>query len=544
MVKNLIKSTFFCVGAVLLFAMMSAVFTPKRLPYIKDNDGGKILCFLGEKENSIDVLICGTSHAARGILPMELYESYGIKAYNLSSPAQPIEATYYILKEALKSQKPVLFIYDVSSLYFDRDESYWRYVLDEMPLGENRILLAKECVKEGENVTSSVTELTVPFLGYHTRWAQLMEDDFAIFHRNRRHFGKGGTLVSTVVGGDISAETMNWIAGQLLQDTELVESGFREGGGYEEREVNTAYNVTAPEDKFSWLLKIKQLCEENNIQFLAIKIPVTYYPQVYDATWVEEKYRRLRALCDEYGIAYYDLQYETDLKLDMEKDSHDGGMHLNLNGAQKVCTDLGYYLEKHYDLPGENDEQWDRDLLLYEGQRKIAQLQMEQDLSAYVTTLANEYKDRSIFIVASDMLQGLSRNEIAVFQKLGLQMFSADDFRDAYVAVIENGNVKYEALSNRQLDYEGICGQEESKLSLHSSGWKTSSHTSIMISDREYTCGNRGIQIVVYDNKRDLVLDSVCFDTFLEDHKAMRDNHLINNLMEEVERYLIENEQK
>lgn len=229
--RRLLRSVIFCGGAVLLFGIISYVFIPKRFPYMKDNDVGKISSYFDEKENSIDVLICGPSHAARGILPMELYESYGIKAYNLSSPAQPIEATYYILKEALRTQKPVLFVYDVSGLYFSREELYWRHVLDEMPFGKNKIALAKECVKSGENVNASVAELMVPFLGYHARWNGLTEEDFDKF-RSKQYYNKGGTVVSTIVRRDISVETMNWIAGEMLQDTERVECGYNsEGGG-------------------------------------------------------------------------------------------------------------------------------------------------------------------------------------------------------------------------------------------------------------------------------------------------------------------------
>lgn len=539
--RRLLRSVIFCGGAVLLFGIISYVFIPKRFPYMKDNDVGKISSYFDEKENSIDVLICGPSHAARGILPMELYESYGIKAYNLSSPAQPIEATYYILKEALRTQKPVLFVYDVSGLYFSREELYWRHVLDEMPFGKNKIALAKECVKSGENVNASVAELMVPFLGYHARWNGLTEEDFDKF-RSKQYYNKGGTVVSTIVRRDISVETMNWIAGEMLQDTERVECGYNsEGGGYEKREESIAYNVAVPDDNLKWFLKIKQLCDEDNIQFLAIKIPTVYYPQIYQAAWVEEKYHRLRRLCDEYRIEYYDLQYEIDLNLNMERDSCDGGMHLNLNGARKVCIELGDYLKKHYELPEENDEEWNRDLRVYQEQREIAQLELEQDFSAYITALTSTFKNKTIFIAASDMLSGLSDDEKIVLQGLGLHSDFSDGFRDAYIAVIEDGEVQYEALSNRQLEYEGVCGKFRKKYNLHSSGWKTTSKTSITLFGREYTVSDRGISIVVYDDTMGVILDSVCFDTSQENHKAVRDNKMINDFMEEIERYLIEN---
>lgn len=46
--------------------------------------------FYEEKENSIDVLSIGTSAFVYGFSPMYIYDKYGIKAYNLSTPGQPI----------------------------------------------------------------------------------------------------------------------------------------------------------------------------------------------------------------------------------------------------------------------------------------------------------------------------------------------------------------------------------------------------------------------------------------------------------------------
>ena len=91
---------------------------PKRAPYTKAYDAGKLAGFYNEEEHTIDVLICSTSHISKSILPMELYEDYGITSYNLSTSTQPIEATYYILAEALKTQSPEVFIMMLGSKEF------------------------------------------------------------------------------------------------------------------------------------------------------------------------------------------------------------------------------------------------------------------------------------------------------------------------------------------------------------------------------------------------------------------------------------------
>ena len=78
-----IKSVCFIIIGVLIFGMIQVVFLPKRAPYTKSYDAGKLTGFYREEKNSIDVLISSTSHLSKGVLPMELYEKYGIKSYNL-----------------------------------------------------------------------------------------------------------------------------------------------------------------------------------------------------------------------------------------------------------------------------------------------------------------------------------------------------------------------------------------------------------------------------------------------------------------------------
>lgn len=83
--KIIFKILTFVIIGIFIFAILQKIFIPKRFPYDKSNDTGKLRYFIGEEENSVDLLVLGTSHSSRGILPMEMYELYGIKSYNLST---------------------------------------------------------------------------------------------------------------------------------------------------------------------------------------------------------------------------------------------------------------------------------------------------------------------------------------------------------------------------------------------------------------------------------------------------------------------------
>lgn len=537
--------TCFLLIGIIIFEILQYGFMPKRYPYDKTNDAGKLKYFLSEEKNSIDVFIVGTSHTNRGILPMEIYESYGIKSYNLSTSAQPIEATYYLLQEAIERQCPQVVVWDVSNLYLTyNDPSRWKTVIDEIPIGKSKVELAEEYIRNLNNAGESLVNLIFPLIEYHSRWKKLERDDFNIIQHNKYYFGKGGQINSTVAGG-ISVDLMNSISDELSLHTIKDIYEYRGQESFERHEDDILYSSDIVDSNIEWLIKMKELCDANNIYLLAVKLPAVDMPQIYSSAWTEQRYKKTRTTCEEYNIAYYDLLYDANVNYDNRIDSCDAGKHLNLYGAQKVSKELGSYLSKKYQLSDEHYERWDKDLLSYQKVRKVALLELEQDFYTYINLLSETYKDNTVFIAASDdMISGLNGREMDILKTLGLRIDFSEAYRNSYIAVIEDGMVKYEASSNRSLDYTGICDKSGKNYSLHSDGWWTGSSASIKLDDKEYAVNHRGMNIVVYDGGRGLVLDSVAFDTCEEYHAPIRNNAMINQLEEEFEHYIMEVEDK
>ena len=539
-----IRSIIFIIIGILICQGLQIILVPKRFPYTKSYDFGKLPGYYNEERDSLDVIMCGASHVSRGILPMELYELYGIKSYNLATSGQTLELSYYLLCEALKTQTPRLFILDVSALYNEQViDAQWTMLLDDMKFGKNKIEAAR-CYR---STATGVRETVFPLLRYHTRWKQLDDEDFIAIFRNKNYYGKGGQIQSVIHGGGMSVELMNSVAEEMVLNNEKIQKVFNGDRYSEEKEKDVLYNTNISEKNIKVFLDIKRLCDKNNVEFLALKVPAVYWPNTYSSSWTKEKYNQVKTLCDKHNINYYDLLYEADINLDLEKDSEDWGIHLNLNGAQKVSANLGEFIEKKYKLPNDHNACWDKDLLLYQQVRSVAQLQLQQDFVDYINMLISDYKESKIVIVgSSDMTSGLNEEEINILKELGLQVNFSDASKNAYIAIIDDGEILYEALSNRQLSYEGICGSNKIKL-YSASWWKNSvdsSNASIRIGNSEYVYGGNGIHILVYDEKRNLILDSVCFDTSSEYHFAVRSDSITNKLMEEFEQYSIEMEDK
>ena len=79
--------------------------------------------FYQQPEDSIDVLVLGTSCAYSGVNTNVLWAEYGIAAYNLCCAEQPYWVSYHYLVEALKTQSPKLILLDAKAAIYQDDYS-------------------------------------------------------------------------------------------------------------------------------------------------------------------------------------------------------------------------------------------------------------------------------------------------------------------------------------------------------------------------------------------------------------------------------------
>ena len=103
--KIILKLALACLVIVLLFNYLSHVFFNREV-----NHGDQ---FRALKEDSLDVLVLGSSHAQYSFSPALYYEKTGLYSYVLGSPCQPLKVSLEFLKECYKNQSPKLVILEV-----------------------------------------------------------------------------------------------------------------------------------------------------------------------------------------------------------------------------------------------------------------------------------------------------------------------------------------------------------------------------------------------------------------------------------------------
>lgn len=271
-----------------------------------------------EIEQDIDVLFLGTSLVIYGVFPMELWEDYGIAAYNFAGHAELLPVNYWVLENALKYTKPKLVIVDVYTIdyetkVYEADMSFVHSSLDSMPLSVTKINAVNDLIPNDY----SKSEYLFDFELYHSRWEELEAKDFN-YNMN----------VSNGASYNINVRPQ---ASPVLI------------GGLEYSEVD---NVSV-----EYLEKIINLCKKNDIECLLINIPF----------WnkLQRQTNYARCVANDNEVEFYNIMQTEECVFNYKTDFADGA-HMNPSGGMKLTHYLGEYIKNNYDIP---DRRTDSDYL-------------------------------------------------------------------------------------------------------------------------------------------------------------------------------------
>ncbi|MCI1982401.1 MAG: hypothetical protein LKJ45_04455 [Oscillospiraceae bacterium] len=330
MVKKAIwKSCLFLVIIGTILAALSPLFI------YKIDHRGKLLQGLYKSDDTYDVVLMGSSHMNGGIDPNVLWHEYGISSFNYATGGQPIDVTYYLLKEVLKKHKNPLVVVDVYYLGMTDPYGVSGFVsnaLDNVHFSFNKMQAIHNCVPFDERLF-----YYFPMLKYHFRWSVLTQKDFT-YDSASVYYAKGfGAGTSHYGKQDISY-------------------------------ANTQKKAAIPPKALSYLNKIIELSKKENFPLLLINLPCDYTDSNKEDGWVndcEAMFNTVADVAEKNGVAFLDLCDRMDeIGLDFSQDMNNAG-HLNIWGAVKTSDYLGKYLKENYSLSDHRSEsayaQWNED---------------------------------------------------------------------------------------------------------------------------------------------------------------------------------------
>lgn len=280
-------------------------------PVDTDSAYQQIESFHSLEDNSLEVIVYGSSHAWRGLDTRILYNEYGIGAYNYAFNWQKLNTVEAFINDSLTCQKPKLalietyYINDVLNGSELNAEIFYSRYLHSKNAKQNYL---KECF--GNDVRKYLSYY-MPLYAFHDNWVDVSMKSIKPLRSN-------GEFLSTLGFIDLSnVDEVTIFDPSTIEQKELSKEAIDE------------------------LDKIIRICKENNIEVLFFTNPM------------EEEFPYGQAI-EEYaknnGCSYVNIfDYIDEVGIDGSIDFSDYG-HLNTNGAIKVANFLGKYIKDNYQL--------------------------------------------------------------------------------------------------------------------------------------------------------------------------------------------------
>jgi hypothetical protein len=130
---------------------------------------------------------------------------------------------------------------------------------------------------------------------------------------------------------------------------------------------------------------MRELCQNNDIDFILLKAP-NPYPH-----WYDEWDKQIIAYAEEHGLLYINtITVLDEIGIDFSTDTYDGGLHLNVWGAEKLSVYLGGVLTERGLGGVPSNAAWEEKAREYNAHKN---LQLEEiEAHGKVLTLTREVK--------------------------------------------------------------------------------------------------------------------------------------------------------
>ncbi len=309
------------------------LFILRSVTYMLRTNGSIKEIFLGfyaEPKNTIDVIMIGSSPVYPFYAAPKIWGDYGITAYPLSSNVQRPKASVYLVKEALKTQKPELFIFEVRQYLYEEavqteNMAYTRGVTDNLKYSWNRFQMIRALVSQKEERYTYYFDI----FKYHSNWeTMILPDQYTAFNYERKHPMKGYFMEEKVVPGEKADYS------------------------------SLSKRKPIPVSQEEVLRELLEYLSEHNLKALFIVSPMAMEEEQ------QMKFNYIGDIVEKYDYPYLNLNlYYDEIGIDFSTDYYDGGSHTNASGAEKCTTFLGKYLKEHYAFQDKRElagyESWD-----------------------------------------------------------------------------------------------------------------------------------------------------------------------------------------
>lgn len=396
-------------GIVLVFVVLF-VLLQKYMDLTRTAESSQLYDFYNYVDkDTIDVLCIGSSHVGKGINPVQMWDDYGISAYDMWGGAQSVWFSYYYLEEALKTQNPKVVILDVYTVVSEDEQFDSKIPMNLLTLETNFTKYKALKTAGAEDYLSLL--LTFPLT--HTRYSELNQESW-----EERDTCLLGYAYSTHI--------------EPYYDLEDVSS-------IEEKDPISELAET-------YLRKTIELCEGEGIN-----IVLTNTPWPLNTKETQMKYNYVGEIAQEYGVPFINgCLYTEQIGLDYTVDSSGDGGHLNHYGVTKYTAWLENYLVENYSLVNHKGDEkyshWEEASIRLHEKIWLENQAGVNDFTEYVSNVLKDEYNYAILLCSGDQ-EAIDLDMKSALSKYGIEL----DEPSLYVIV--NNQVVHSAPLSDNMEY-------------------------------------------------------------------------------------------
>lgn len=416
-------------------------------------------------DNTVDLLVLGSSHAFQDVNTAYLFDNYGIAAYDLAGSIQPLWNTYYYLTEALKTQNPKVIVLEAYTTTLSYDYG------DKSRIIKNNYGIRNPYVRYNSlKVSAEKGELDDYLFSYrqwHSRYTDVSPSYTDKYYNKPMYqffMGFGNNYATTEYGiSDISNNS------EIVQMRSKCEEYYR---------------------------KIIELAQDNNIPIIVVASP-------YIVSEREQGiFNHAKQIAGEYNVPFYNYnseEYYSKMDIDFRTDFADEG-HLNYKGNVKFTEALYQDLLEIYEF---EDHRGDSQYYKWEEHSKDVRLrtanQAVMKASNYNNLIDAIKSDECTSVYVVNYSDCIESNI-----KLGLQRMNSDfnwDIAYGNMVLMEDGEIidvkKSTSWScSKDIGYNTLYLSNEIK----TDGTNVRVDSNIMYGNYQYLTETQGIYLIICNN--------------------------------------------
>lgn len=237
--------------------------------------------------------------------------------------------------------------------------------------------------------------------------------------------------------------------------------------------------------------------------------------------WSPVKAEAVKTICEidskQDVWSYYlpNIRYHTRWK-NLDKNDYtyeDMASHSELKGFAPLYFYLGAVLQEQFDIESKTDPQWEETKEDYAFLMDQCSLDHTGDIDTYLSALDHD-QYTVVFASKDEFTYSLREDTLEIMRRLGLSADLAGQDGCNYLAVVSNGAVLLEELSFEPVEYKGTI--LDGYVPLYAFSKKDEwgdAVTAVRIGGEEYSKNENGLNIIVYNNQTQKIVDSVWFNT-------------------------------